>query len=35
VSFAIRQVDRNGPLAYINPSNHWTDDQPELVVVHD
>ena len=32
VSFVIRQVQRNGPLAYVNPTNHWTADVPELVV---
>ncbi len=34
VSFVVRQVQRNGPLAYVNPSNHWTSDVPELIVEH-
>lgn len=34
ISFVVRQVDRNGPLAYVNPSNHWTTDRPDLVIDH-
>ena len=32
MSVVIRQEPQRGRLAYINPSNHWTDDRPHLVI---